>query len=181
MQSVNATSAPICRSVCRNQCRAFFYQLSTLLHGVANKCKLRVHCHDVCNIAPSTCISVSCVEIPLNVISSNVHQNVVLYKTVQSFCSDVVVQNVNVISSAACGGCLFQKTPLCFTSQVFYVGNIPICSSIINTITVIIATIAFIMIIIITITFIINFNITIILIINITIIIFIINITIIIK
>ena len=31
MQSVNVTSVPICRSVCRNQRKAIFYQPSTLL------------------------------------------------------------------------------------------------------------------------------------------------------
>ena len=90
------TSAPICRCV-----RTFFYQPSTLLRHSVNVCKLHVHCHDVCNIAPSTCISVNCVEIPLSVIRSNVQKTVVSYKTVQSFCSNVV-QNVNVISSPAC-------------------------------------------------------------------------------
>ena len=75
----------------------FFYQTSTFLLCAVNICKLRKHCHDVCNIAPSTCVSVNCVEIPLNVIMSNIHKTVVLYKTVQSFCSDIVVQNINVI------------------------------------------------------------------------------------
>ena len=60
---------------------------------------VRVHCYDVCNIASSTCISVNWVEIPLHSIRSDMHETVVLYKTMQSFCSDVVVQNVNVISS----------------------------------------------------------------------------------
>ena len=69
-----------------------------MLRRTVNVCKLRVHCHDVCNIAPPTRISVNYVEIPLNFIRSNVHKTVVLYKTVQSFCSDVVVQNVNVRS-----------------------------------------------------------------------------------
>ena len=175
MQSVNATSAPICRSVCRNQCRAFFYQPSILLHRVVNKCKLRVHCHDVCNIAPSTCISVNCVEIPLDVIRSNVHKTVVSYKTVQSFCSDVVVQNVNVISSAACEVVCFRKhyvSPikcLMLVRSPFTVTSSRPLPSFITAIAFII-----IIIIIITITFIVNFNITII-------IIFIINIAIIIK
>ena len=53
--------------------------------------KMHVHCDDVCNTAPPTCISVNCVKIPLNVIRSNVHKTVVSYKTVQSFCSGVVV------------------------------------------------------------------------------------------
>ena len=70
---------------------------------------MRVHCHDVCNIAPTTCISVNCVEILLNVIRSNVHKTVVLYKTVQSFCSDVVVENVNVNASPTCKVLCFKK------------------------------------------------------------------------
>ena len=98
MQSVNVTSVPVCRSVCKNERQIFFYQPSTLLLRAVNVCKVRVHCYDVCNIAPPTCISVNCVKILLNVIRSNFHITVVLYKTVQSFCSDVVVQNVNVIS-----------------------------------------------------------------------------------
>ena len=103
MQSVNATCVPVCRPVSKNQRKTFFYQPSTLLRRTVNVCKLRVHCHDVCNIAPLTCISVNCVEIPLNVIRSNVHKTVVLYKTVQLFfCFDVVVQNLNVISSPTC-------------------------------------------------------------------------------
>ena len=53
--------------------------------------------------------SVNCVKIPLNVVRSNVHKTVVLYKTVQSFCSDVVVQNVNVISSPLCKVLCFKK------------------------------------------------------------------------
>ena len=89
MQSVNVTSVPVCRSVCKNERQIFFYQPSTLLLRAVNVCKVRVHCYDVCNIAPPTCISVNCVEIPLNVIRSNVHETVVSYKTVQSFCSDV--------------------------------------------------------------------------------------------
>ena len=40
---------------------------------------------------------------------SNVHKTVVSYKTVQSFCSDVVVQNVNVISSPTCKVLCFKK------------------------------------------------------------------------
>ena len=109
MQSVNVISVPICKSVCRNQCRAFFYQPSTLLRRAVNICKLRVHCHDVCNIALSTCMSVNCVKIKLNVIRSNVHKTVASYEKVQSFCSDVVVQNVNVISSPACKIVCFKK------------------------------------------------------------------------
>ena len=102
MQSVNVTSVPVCRPVSKNQRKTFFYQPSTLLRRTVNVCKMRVHCHDVCNTAPPTCISVNCVEILLNVIRSNVHKTVVSYKTVQSFCSDVVVQNVNVVSSPIC-------------------------------------------------------------------------------
>ena len=70
-----------------------------MLRRTVNVGKLRIHCHDVCNINPPTCISVNCVEILLSIIRSNVHKTVVSYKTVQSFCSDVVVENVNVISS----------------------------------------------------------------------------------
>ena len=80
-----------------------------MLRYTVNVCKLRVHCHDVCNIVPPTCISINCVEIPLNFIGSNVHKTVVSYKTVQSFCSDVVVQNVNVISSPTCKVLCFKK------------------------------------------------------------------------
>ena len=62
-----------------------------------------------CYNAPPTCISVNCVEILLNVIRSNVHKTVVSYKTVQLFCSDVVVQNINVISSPTCKVLCFKK------------------------------------------------------------------------
>ena len=65
----------------------------------------------------------------------------------QPFCSDVVVQNANVISSPACKVFCFKK---CFTYQVFYVRKIIV---IITTITIII---------IIVIISIINFNINII-------------------
>ena len=44
-----------------------------------------------------------------NAIRTNVHKTVVSYKTVQSFCSDVVVQNVNVISSPTCKVLCFKK------------------------------------------------------------------------
>ena len=50
-----------------------------------------------------------CVEIPLNVITSNAHKTVLSYKTVQSFCSDVVVHNVDAISSPACKVACFKK------------------------------------------------------------------------
>ena len=66
MQSVNVTSVPVCRSVCKNHRKTFFYKPSTLLRRTVNVCKLRVLCHDVCNIAPPTCISVNYVKIPLN-------------------------------------------------------------------------------------------------------------------
>ena len=99
MQSVNVTRVPICRCVSKNQCKTFFYQHSTMLHHTVNVCTLCVHFHDVCNINPPAYISVNCVEILLNIFRSNVHKTVVSYKTVQSFCSDVVVENVNVISS----------------------------------------------------------------------------------
>ena len=82
MQSVNVTSVPVCRPVSKNQRKTFFYQPSTLLRRTVNLCKLRVHCHDVCNISPPTCISVNCVEISLNVIRSNIHKTFVSYKTV---------------------------------------------------------------------------------------------------
>ena len=77
--------------------RHFFYQPPTLLRRSVNVCKLRVHCHDVCNITPPPCISANSVKIPLNFIMFNVHKTVVSYETVQSFCSDVVAQNINVI------------------------------------------------------------------------------------
>ena len=80
-----------------------------MLRRTVNVGKLCVHCHDVCNIAPPTFISVNYDEIPLNVIRSNVHKTVVSYKTVQSLCSDVVVQNVNVISSPTCKVLCFKK------------------------------------------------------------------------
>ena len=109
MQSVNVTRVPICRCVSKNQCKTFFYQHSTMLHHTVNVCTLCVHFHDVCNINPPAYISVNCVEILLNIIRSNVHKTVVSYKTVQSFCSDVVVQNVNVISSPTCKVLCFKK------------------------------------------------------------------------
>ena len=107
MQSVNVTSEPVCRSVCKNQRKIFFYQPLTLLRRTGNVCKLRLHCHDVCNIAPPTCILVNCVGIPLNFIRTNVHKTVVSYKTVQPFCFDVAVQNV--ISSPTCKVLCFKK------------------------------------------------------------------------
>ena len=109
MQSVNVTSVPVCRSVSKYQRKTFFYQHSSMLRHTVNVCKLRIHYHDVCNINSPTCISVNCVEIPLNIIRSNVHKTVVSYKTVQSFCSDVVVQNANVISSPICKVLCFKK------------------------------------------------------------------------
>ena len=80
-----------------------------MLRRTVNVGKLRIHCHDVCNINHPTCISVNCVEILLSIIRSNVHKTVVSYKTVQSFCSDAVVQNVNVISSPICKVFCFKK------------------------------------------------------------------------
>ena len=80
MQNVNVTSVPACRSVSKNQRQTFFYQPSTLLRRTVNVCKLRVHCHDVCNITSPTCISVNCVENLLNVIRSNVHKTVFCIK-----------------------------------------------------------------------------------------------------
>ena len=85
----------------------------------------------------------------------------------QLFCSGVVVQNVNVISSPTIK-VLFQKTSSCFTNQMFYVRNMPIRSYTINKITFIINTITTTIIIII---LIFNFNITLIIIIIIIIII----------
>ena len=98
---------PAYRSVCKNQ-RKIFFQLPTLSRHIVNVCKLYVHCH-VCNIVLPTCISVNCVEILLNVFRSNVHKTDVSYKTVQSFCSDVVVQHANVISSLSCKVLGFKK------------------------------------------------------------------------
>ena len=95
------------RSVCKNQRKTFFYQSSTLLSPTVNVCKLGVHCYDVCNIALPTCISVNCVENPLNVVRYNVQKTVASYKTVQLFCSDIVLQNVNVIST--CKVLCFKK------------------------------------------------------------------------
>ena len=62
MQSVNVTSVPVCRPVSKNQRKTSFYHPSTLLRHTVNVCKLRLQYHDVCNIAPPTCISVNCVE-----------------------------------------------------------------------------------------------------------------------
>ena len=89
MQSVNVTSVPVYRSISKKQWKTFFTKPQPLLRFTVNVCKLRVYCHDVCNIAPPTCISVNCVEIPLNAIRSNVHETAVSYITGQSFCSDV--------------------------------------------------------------------------------------------
>ena len=50
-----------------------------------------------------------CVEILFNGITSNVHETVASYKTVQCFCSNVAAQNVNVISSLACKIVCFKK------------------------------------------------------------------------
>ena len=52
---------------------------------------------------------VNCVKIKLNFTRSNVHKTVVSYEKVQSFCSDVVVKNVNVIYSLACKVVYFKK------------------------------------------------------------------------
>ena len=109
MQIVNITSVLVCRSVSRNQYKVFCYQLSTLLLCPVIICKIRVHCHDVRNTAPSRCISVNCVDFPLNVITSNAHKTVVSYKTVESFCSDAVLQNANVVFSPACKTLCFKK------------------------------------------------------------------------
>ena len=106
-----------------------------------NSCKLCVNCHDICNMAPATCISVNYVKHLLNFIRSNVHKTVFKYKTVQLFCSDVVVQNVNVISSPACKVLCFKKHRV-LPIKRFYVRNIPLCSYTINKITVIITIIA---------------------------------------
>ena len=100
MQNVTVTSVHICSSVCRNQRKEVFNKMSTLLRRTFNVCKLCVLCHDIWNIALSTCISVNCVKVLLNVIRSNVHKTVVSYKTV-SYKSDVVVENINVIFSPA--------------------------------------------------------------------------------
>ena len=89
--------------------RHFFYQHSTMLRRTGNVRELRVHCHDVCNINPPTYISVNCVEIPMNIIRSDIHKTIVSYNTVQSFFSDVVAQNVNVISSTICKVLCFKK------------------------------------------------------------------------
>ena len=54
MQSVNVTSVPVCGSVSKTSVRHFFTNPQPCY--VAQLCKLHVHCHDVCNIAPRTCI-----------------------------------------------------------------------------------------------------------------------------
>ena len=118
IQSV--TSVSICRSVCKNQRKTFLYLLSTLLLYP-----------NVCNIAPPTCISVNWVKTLLNVIKSNVHKTVVSYKAVQSFCTDVVVQNVNVLSSPTCKVLCFKKnhhvSPInCFMLETY---SLPVTSS----------------------------------------------------
>ena len=69
MQSVNVTSVPFCRSASKKQHKTSFYQPSILLCRTVNICKLQ----DFCNIALPTCISINCVNIPLNFIRSNVH------------------------------------------------------------------------------------------------------------
>ena len=118
---------------------------------------------------------VNCFEISLNVISSNVHKTVVLYKAVQSFCSDIVAQNVNVISLPTCKVLCFKNIIVFHQSNV---RNIPIRSYTINKITFTINTITTIIIIIIIIIIVIiifNSNITIIIIIIIIVIIAIIN------
>ena len=76
----------------------------------------------------------------------------------QSLCSDVAVQNINVISSPTSKVLCFKKHIV--FHQMFYVRNIPIRSCTINKITFIITTITTIIIIIIIIIF--DFNITII-------------------
>ena len=93
---------------------------------------------------------------------SNVHKTVVSYKTVQSFCSDVVVQNVNVISSPICKVLCFKKHHHVSIIKCFTLRYMPTCSYTINKITFIINTITTIIIIII---IIFNFNIAIIIII----------------
>ena len=60
MQNVNVISVPVCRFVCKNQHKTFFYQLSTLLRRTVSVCKLRLHCHDIYNVALPTCISKLC-------------------------------------------------------------------------------------------------------------------------
>ena len=90
---------------------------------------------------------------------SNVHKTVVSYKTVQSFCSDVVVQNVNVISSPICKVLCFKKHHHVSIIKCFTLRYMPTCSYTINKITFIINTITTIIIIII---IIFNFNIIII-------------------
>ena len=50
MQSANVTNVPVCRPVSKNQRKTFFYKHSTMLCRIVEVCKLRVHCHDVCNI-----------------------------------------------------------------------------------------------------------------------------------
>ena len=96
-----------------------------MLRRTVNVGKLRIHCHDVCNINPPTCISVNCVEILLSIIRSNVHKTVVSYKTVQSFCSDVVVQNVNVISSPIYKVFCFKKHHRVSPIKCFTLGTSP--------------------------------------------------------
>ena len=83
-----------------------------------NTCKLPVHCHDVCDKAPPTCIPLNCVEVLLNFITSNVHKTVVFYKTVRPFCSDVSVQNTNVFSSTACKTVCFKNIIMFHLSSV---------------------------------------------------------------
>ena len=69
-------------------------------------------------------VSQEYVEIPLNATRSNIHKTVVSYKTMQSFCSYVAVQNVNVISSPTCKVLCFKKhhhvSPIkCFMLETF--------------------------------------------------------------
>ena len=82
----------------------------------------------------------------------------------QSLCSDVAVQNINVISSPTCKVLCFKKHVV--FHQMFYVRNIPIRSCTINKITFIITTITTIIIIIIIITIIIKSTIVVIIILS---------------
>ena len=125
MQSVNVTSVLFCRSVCKNQRETFSYKPSTLLRRTVDVCKLRVFCH-VYNIAPLTCISDHCVETPLNIIRSNVDETAVSYKTVQSFCSGIVAQNVNVISSPTCKVLCFKKDHRVSPNKLFMLETSPV-------------------------------------------------------
>ena len=120
---------------------------------------MHVHCH-VCNIVPSICISVNCVEILSELLRLR-YINLLFHIKLCDH-SDVVVQNVNVISSPACKIVFFKKRHYVSPIKCFRLETFPF-SNTINTIAIIITTLTIIninfhiTIIIITLSFIFNF------------------------